>query len=153
MESQVAPTTKPKKIKRLAPKQRLTISNWLDPTSPTFGNLYQSCIKAGFSNSYALNISHLNPSWLSESIETTALNPEHIKQGIIKIATGVIDSRSVDDTRLKAYELLGKYAGLDQSNRGNTTVIVTPILGGRSVVTDEPVPTTSSEDSTIIDMV
>lgn len=120
------PTTKPIKLK---PKQRRVLEAYLNPKSDTFGNLYKSCIKAGFSNSYALNIAHLNPSWLSESIEQTHLLSDHIKQGVQKIATGEINSKSVDDTRLKAYEMLGKWAGMDKSTNTNIT-IVQPILGG-----------------------
>lgn len=132
LATQLEPTKK-QKIKRLQPKQRLTIEYWLDPASETFGNLYKSCLKAGFARTYALNVSNLNPNWLSETIEQVELKPEHIKQGITRIATGDINSKSVDDTRLKAYELLGRYAGID--NKGTTTniTLVQPILGRRSI--------------------
>lgn len=128
-------TTEPQRIKRLKPKQRLTLEYWLNPESETFGNLYQSCVKAKFAPKYALNISHLNPKWLSETLEQVELRPEHIKQGIQKIATGDINSKSVDDTRLKAYELLGRYAGMDKDKHVNITV-VQPILGGASKATE-----------------
>ena len=119
-------------------KQRDFIRYWTDPSSETFGNAYRSGIKAGFAHSYSMNITNLAPSWLSESIEKIELDPFHIKQGITKIATGEINSRSVDDTRLKAYELLGKYAGLDNSSKGNTTnILVQPILNGQSVTDTE----------------
>ena len=136
MDKQLTKTNPDNPIKqiKLKPKQKLAIENWLEPTSDTFGNLYKSCLKAGFSPSYSLNISSSKPLWLSENIDQTILDPEHIKQGIYKIATGRIDSRSVDDTRLKAYELLGRYAGLDNQGKGNVTVVnVQPILGGDSV--------------------
>ncbi len=129
-----APSTpKPTKLK---PKQQLAINYWLEPTSETFGNLYQSMLKANFRPSYALNVSHLKPLWLSESIDQMKLDPEHIKQGVQRIATGRIDSRSVDDTRLKAYEMLGKWTGMDKDTH-KTTIIVQPILGGQSVKHDK----------------
>lgn len=34
-------------------KQMRYIENWLSPTSPTFGNSYQSAVAAGFSKSYS----------------------------------------------------------------------------------------------------
>lgn len=108
-------------------KQRLFMHYWLEPSSDTFGNAYQSGLKAGFSESYSKHITSTAPLWLSEYMQKLELHPEHIKQGIAKIATGEIDSRSVDDTRLKAYELLAKYSGMDSKQTTNITV-VQPIL-------------------------
>lgn len=113
-------------------KQRDFMQYWLDPTSETFGNGYRSALKAGFSKTYSLHLVSTAPSWLSEYMQKLELHPEHIKQGISKIATGEINSRSVDDTRLKAYEMLAKYAGMDHSNTTHITV-VQPILAGQSV--------------------
>lgn len=129
-------TTKPNKTKKLKPKQKLAIDNWLNPASQTFGNLYQSCIKAGFRPTYALNIAHLRPSWLSETINQIQLDTDHIKQGIQAIATAQnLDSRSPADTNLKAYELLAKMSGQIDNKNGNTTnILVQPILGGSSAI-------------------
>lgn len=124
---------KPKrKIRKLQPKQKLTVENWLTPSSPTFGNLYKSALMAGFKESYAINISNRNPEWLSSIVDKTALDPEHIKQGIQQLAINAPNSRSPDDTRLKAYELLGRYSGLDNKNNNTTINIVQPILAGAS---------------------
>lgn len=134
MDNQVIkqPTAKPKKLN---PKQKRVIELWIDPTSNTFGNLYRSALDAGFSPTYALNLANAKPLWLSENMDKQILDKELITQGVQAIATGKnIDSRSVDDTRLKAYELLGRYAGLDNQGKGNVTVVnVQPILGGDSV--------------------
>lgn len=127
----------PKKIRKLKPKQKAALENWLETGSETFGNLYASCIEAGFRPSYALNISHLRPSWLSEAIDQADFEAKHIKAGIQQLATAAPNSRSPDDTRLKAYELLGKITGIIDNKNGNTTnVIVQPILGGRSKETN-----------------
>lgn len=142
-------TTTDKKPKRLKPKQRATLENWLKPDSETYGNLYQSCIKAGFRPSYALNISHLRPNWLSESIESIDFNHQHIKAGIQQLATQTtdpVDSRSPADTRLKAYEILAKITGMIDSKTNTTNVIVQPILGGQSQT-----PPKIKIDNTVID--
>lgn len=125
----------PAKPKKLNPKQKRVIELWIDPTSKTFGNLYRSALEAGFSPTYALNLANAKPLWLSENMDKQILDKELITQGVQAIATGKnIDSRSVDDTRLKAYELLGRYAGMDNQGKGNVTVVnVQPILGGDSV--------------------
>lgn len=137
--------TPKKRAKRLKPKQQLALDYWMNSDSDTFGNLYKSCLKAGFRPSYALNIANLNPSWLSENIDLQQLNPEHIKQGVQRIATGEINSRSVDDTRLKAYELLGRYAGMDNNKQTTNVTLVQPILAGASYKPN------NSGDTTIID--
>lgn len=138
-------TTPKKRAKRLKPKQQLALDYWMNSDSDTFGNLYKSCLKAGFRPSYALNIANLNPNWLSENIDLQQLNPEHIKQGVQRIATGDINSRSVDDTRLKAYELLGRYAGMDNNKQTTNVTLVQPILAGASYKPN------NSGDTTIID--
>jgi len=144
-------TTPKKRAKRLKPKQQLALDYWMNSDSDTFGNLYKSCLKAGFRPSYALNIANLNPSWLSENIDLQQLNPEHIKQGVQRIATGEINSRSVDDTRLKAYELLGRYAGMDNNKQTTNVTLVQPILAGASytprtdVIDQSPEPEKSPE--------
>lgn len=131
--SEISPNPALTPLIKLKPKQRLAIDNWLKPDSDTFGNLYRSCIKAGFKPSYALNVTHLKPQWLSDTIERTQLNTEHIKQGVQQLATNPnVNSRSPADTNLKAYELLGKYAGMEQQTTTHITV-VQPILGGASM--------------------
>jgi hypothetical protein len=122
-------TTRPKKLNA---KQKLTLELWLTPNQPCFGNLYKSCINAGFKPSYALNIAHLRPKWLSETIELIELDAGHIKAGITEIATNKrVDSRSPADTNLKALELLANIAGI-VGNKGTTVNIVQPILSGLS---------------------
>lgn len=123
------------KPKRLNPKQKKAIEYWLTE-GETFGNLYKSCVKAGFRPSYALNIASNKPLWLSETVESTLkLEQEHIIQGVQNIATNPrLDSRSPADTNLKALEILGNWSGLSPQAKGNTTnILVQPILGGKSV--------------------
>lgn len=121
------------KPKRLNPKQKLTIKYWTDESMETFGNLYQSAIKAGFRPSYALKLSSNRPLWLSETVLAN-YEPAQIRQGIQNIARSAPDSRSPDDTRLKAYELLGKITGIiDNKGQVTNVTLVQPILAGESV--------------------
>ena len=142
---QTTPQNKPLKLK---PKQKLTIGYWTSEDSETFGNLYQSAIKAGFSRSYALNLSHLRPSWLSETIENAQFEPKHIQQGIQNLAKNAPNSKSPDDTRLKAWELLAKITGMTDNKSSTTINIVKPILGG-----DTQATTTKQQNREVIDLI
>lgn len=51
------------------PRQSKFLSLYLNPDSDTFGNAKQSGIKAGYSESYARNLTNLLPSWISDSID------------------------------------------------------------------------------------
>lgn len=132
-------------------KHRAFIEYWTNPQSETFGNVYQSGLKAGFSKTYSMNIVHLAPKWLSKSIERLNLEPEHIKQGIQELATKTtdpLDSRSPADTRLKAYEILAKITGMIDNKSNTTNVIVQPILGGLS---QNPAQAKTKIKSTIVE--
>lgn len=130
-------TTEPKTPKQLiwknSPKQQLFIEYWLTPTSETFGNSYRSALKAGFKSTYAYNIMNVTPKWLLSSIDRLDMQDEHIKAGIQQIALAAPNSRSPDDTRLKAYETLGKIRGMIDKPGGASFTFVQPILGGKSV--------------------
>ena len=52
----------------LNPQQISFLKYYTDPTSETFSDAKNSAIKAGYSEEYAENITHLMPDWLSESI-------------------------------------------------------------------------------------
>jgi phage terminase small subunit len=53
----------------LDPRQALLLEYYLKPGTPTFSNIYQSAIKAGYSKEYAESINS-QVSWLSESLGT-----------------------------------------------------------------------------------
>lgn len=53
---------------KVDPRQALFLEYYFDPNSESFSNASQSAIRAGFSKRYADNITHLLPTWLSESI-------------------------------------------------------------------------------------
>jgi len=54
-------------------QQQTFLKSYLDPKSPTWGNAYQSAIKAKYSEEYAQNITGQMPDWLSENIRKTNL--------------------------------------------------------------------------------
>lgn len=64
---------KPKKEKTdgeiiLTPQQEEFLSFYTDPQSETFGNAYQSALRAKYSKDYAENIMHHYPNWLAENV-------------------------------------------------------------------------------------
>lgn len=93
------------------PKQQLFLYNYFEPTSKTFGNVFQSAVSAGYKESYARSLTRRNNKnmWLSEYARNTQLQPEHIMAGITSIATSMTEKGS---TRLKGYELLAKLNGM-----------------------------------------
>lgn len=50
----------------LTPQQILFLSCYTNPKSETFGNAVQSSLKAGYTESYANNITHSMPEWLGK---------------------------------------------------------------------------------------
>ena len=67
------------KKEQLDPRQAKFLELYLDPQSETFGNAYQSGIKAGYSKEYSENIMSLLPDWLSENIEGAELVAQALK--------------------------------------------------------------------------
>ena len=92
------------------PKQQIFLSNYFDPTSNTFGNVFQSAINAGYRESYARTLTRQSNKnmWISEYLSNSTLLPEHIISGITNVATTAIR----DSDKLKALELLGKIQGM-----------------------------------------
>lgn len=52
----------------LTPQQEYFLSLYTDPKSPTFGNAYQSAVKAKYSPEYAESLTSQLPNWLSENL-------------------------------------------------------------------------------------
>lgn len=55
------------------PRQALCLTHYLDPKSPTFSNMLQSALKAGYAQEYAENLMSLLPDWLSDRIGESAM--------------------------------------------------------------------------------
>lgn len=52
------------------PRQGLFISYYLNPKSKTFSNAYQSAIKAGYKEKFAINILNQDLKWLQEYLDS-----------------------------------------------------------------------------------
>lgn len=114
-----APTKRPKNDDELAQgnqwqateKQVKYIDYYMDPKSETFGNSYQSAIKAGYTESYAANI--MKPSvgleWVKQAYNIMKLEPDHLKMSLAKIIT---DPYAKDSDKISAIKLLGQDQGL-----------------------------------------
>jgi hypothetical protein len=103
------------------PKQELFLKNYYDPTSETFGNVFQSAVQAGYKESYAKQMAApaVNNLWLREN-DKTSLNDNHITTLVERIA---IKGRREGD-QLRALELLAKMHGLivDRSQNLNVNI-------------------------------
>lgn len=53
----------------LDPRQALFLELYLDPNSDTFSNIYQSALKAGYSDGYAVNLKS-KANWVTENNRT-----------------------------------------------------------------------------------
>ena len=106
---------------------------YLNPLSETFGNVYRSGLKAGFSKYYATNLRNVAPKWLQSYLEKTDFTNDHINQLLQQLALNAENSRSPDDSRLKAIELMMKSKGMIDKQGGINFNIVQPILDGKSM--------------------
>lgn len=100
---------------RSNPRQLLFMRYYLDVNEPeTFSNAYKSALKAGYSNQTARDIASTNRNkWLQEYTNKSNLELEHLEQQLadIIIDKNKVNSKSIDDTRLKAIELVAKLKG------------------------------------------
>jgi hypothetical protein len=55
--------------KRIDPRQSMCLQLYKDPASETFGNMYQSALRSGYSEAYADEIVNAKPAWLMESTQ------------------------------------------------------------------------------------
>ncbi len=93
-------------------KQQDFLTYYLDPKErETWGNSYQSAIKAGYSETYARNI--MTPSlavqWVQQAKNIVRLQPDHLKQALIKIINSDYEKAS---DRIAAIKLLGLEEGM-----------------------------------------
>lgn len=68
--------TKPRKKykqRKLNPRQTAFMSFYFDPTSPTFNNARQSALRAGYSEEYADNITHIGPDYMTTDVRRAAM--------------------------------------------------------------------------------
>lgn len=134
-------------MKKVAPlklkkKQLSYVMNYYDPNSDTFGNSYQSALKAGFNNLYSQQLASpaRQTQWVLEARKRmTHFTPDHIYQALQDVATS---GQSRD--KLKALELMGKSKGMF-IDRSQQDVHVT-------FTNDMPRPANEFVPNTVIDM-
>lgn len=90
-----------KKSETLDPRQALFLELYLKPGSQTFSNIYQSAIKAGYTEEYAKNLRN-QVDWVSEHIG------EVTKDKLVKKAKRVLD-KSLDSEDEKIAQDTAKF--------------------------------------------
>lgn len=91
----------------LDPRQEKFISLYFSADSLTFGNCYQSAIKAGYSGETARNLTHNRPKWLSEKLgQMQTMEPELLLLKLTNIINA--DSESTQN-KLKAINMMMKH--------------------------------------------
>lgn len=93
--SKVGRTTNPNGANQYHPdpRQDLFLASYLDPNSETWGNAYKSAIRAGFSETYAMNIKNQMPTWLLEKLDDTSI----LQQAIVNLK----EFLTTDDEKLQ----------------------------------------------------
>lgn len=109
------------------PKQQSFLEYYFEPKSNTYGNVYKSAIKAGYSDSHARTLTRKKNKnmWLQEYLAKQELSPEHIIAGITSIAT---NPSAQDKDKLKGYELLAKLQGMMIDKSITATVNIEQVL-------------------------
>lgn len=93
------------------PKQSLAISYYKNPKSESFGNLYQSLVRAGYKESYADTIYDRIPAWLSQSLVNTVENVVQADKNIKKYLNYDID---LEDPKPKDMDIMKIQADLSK---------------------------------------
>ena len=93
------------------PKQSNAVSNYKNPKSVTFGNLYQSLLKAGYAETYCKSIYDRIPAWFSQSIVNTVENVVQADKNIKKYLNYDID---LEDPKPKDMDIMKIQADLSK---------------------------------------
>lgn len=91
------------------PRQALFLSNYFDPKSETFGNVTKSGLKAGYEESYAMNIFVDMPKWLSKYLETAPydrmlLKAEKVLEETMEMSVNTVEYKTVGKGKKKRIE-------------------------------------------------
>lgn len=91
----------------LDPRQEKFLDLYFSVTSPSFGNCYQSAMRAGYTSETARNLTHNRPKWLSEKLgQMQTMEPELL---LLKL-TGIINDRAeTTQNKLKAIDMMMKH--------------------------------------------
>jgi hypothetical protein len=125
---------------KLDARQEMFLSYYLDPYSSTFANAYQSALQAGYNKHYSRNITSKGVNWLSDYVDKSELKLDHINRTLTELASfsRQVDSKSPDDTRIKALELLSKLNGLLVERKQVQSVVKVELgTGNRTIIEQE----------------
>lgn len=121
----------------LKPQQEKFLQYYTDPKSETFSNATQSAIKAGYTQSYADNITTLLPDWLLESIgDMKMLRKAEKRLNQILDLEPVNDEGAIDNSlianQMKAINLVAKGIGkakyserIEQTGKDGQPLVIT----------------------------
>lgn len=82
---------------------------YVDVNSPTFCNITQSALKAGYSQEYAENLSHLNPKWYQEFKEDAEVMRAEMLKKAERNLNRVLDITPEDATDKKLQQDASKF--------------------------------------------
>ena len=149
-----------KKILPLDKRQEDSLAFYYDPKSPTFMDLKNSAIRAGFTESYADNLFALLPDWLSDAIGQSKMlsKAERNLDNMLDLKTEqpilinkelVVDNngnaveitnpgllRTKADITMFVAERLGKKKYAQRNENFNLNIPV-PLLGGDSIKNED----------------
>ena len=97
------------KTHKTNPKAQLFANYYMSPDSPTFWNIYQSAIKAGYSHLYSLNISTQRPKWWVELTETAQFERTRMLARAQKNLLETLETDPENDTQLKLKTDVSKF--------------------------------------------
>jgi phage terminase small subunit len=87
------------KSELLDPRQALFLEYYMKPGTPTFSNIYQSAIKAGYSETYADNMRAKTLEWVSGNVGEVTKDELVIKaKRVLKKSLDSSDERLAQDT-------------------------------------------------------
>ena len=90
----------------LDPQKTAFLKYFLDPKSPTWGNYYQSGIKAGYDDDYARNLKNQMPDWLRDNLDKSRLVQKAEKNLELALDGGLDDAeKGKKEIQWKATEM------------------------------------------------
>ncbi len=111
----------------LDPRQERFIELYFNADSVTFGNCYQSAIKAGYTYETARNLTHNRPKWLSEKLgQMQTMEPELL---LLKLTTIINDSGESTHNKLRAIDMMMKhYQMFGAASQTNVQINIESVL-------------------------
>lgn len=140
------PTEGTKQEHTFTPQQQIFIKGYFDPKSETWGNALQSALKAGYSQEYSENITHLMPAWLSDAIGDSKLIQKALKNLTKTLENEDNPQLQWDATKFTLKGLqstkFGDKSQVDHTSKGEAiTYIIAPEIANKNAIN------TNTEDS------